>query len=66
MTEKETQVEDLVEFYEKWPDLRKIAQDLLTDGQLRPDQKSVLRSMIHMVDCVGPADIKSGEGPERS
>lgn len=60
MTAHQTPIEDLVEFYEQWPDLRKHVQDLLQDDRLDEKQRAVIRSMMHVMDCVGPADLKHG------
>ncbi len=49
--------DDLVEFYNQWPDLRGQIQQLLEDKRLAPEQREIVRSMMHVVDCVGPADL---------
>lgn len=56
-------LEDLLEFYNQWPDLRAKVIDLIDDPALRQDQRSILRSMMHVVDCVGPADLQGNQPP---
>ena len=51
-------LDDLVEFYNQWPDLRAKVIDILDGPALQQHEKSILRSMIHVVDCVGPADLQ--------
>lgn len=60
MSAQKTPIEDLVEFYEQWPELRQHVKDLLQDDRLDDRQQAVIRSMMHVVDCVGPADLKHG------
>ena len=59
MNSKAEEIEDLVEFYRQWPELRSQIFDLIAENKLTMTQKKVIRSMIHVVDCVGPADLKS-------
>lgn len=59
-TPQDTPIDDLVEFYEQWPELRQHVKDLLQTERLDEQQKTVIRSMMHVVDCVGPADLKHG------
>lgn len=51
-------LDDLVEFYNQWPVLRAKIIEILDGPALQQDEKSILRSMIHVVDCVGPADLQ--------
>lgn len=51
-------LDDLVEFYNQWPDLRAKVICILDGPALQQDEKSILRSMMHVVDCVGPADLQ--------
>ena len=62
MGSNKERLEDLLEFYNQWPDLRAKVVDLLDDPALRNEQKNILRSMMHVVDCVGPADFQGGPG----
>jgi len=50
-------IEDLIEFYNQWPELREVVQDILGNDALNLKQKEIIRSMMHVVDCVGPADF---------
>jgi len=57
MQSEKNGIEDLVEFYNQWPELRVQVQDILMGNALEPEQKEIIRSMMHVVDCVGPADF---------
>lgn len=50
--------EDLVEFYRQWPDLREKVERMIDCASLEAQDKNILRSMVHIVDCVGPADLQ--------
>jgi hypothetical protein len=51
-------IEDLVDFYKRWPGLRDIAVDLQSDAQLAQDQQAILEWMVLVIDRVGPADLE--------
>ena len=50
-------IEDLVDFYNRWPDLRPVAMRVRTDDRLKPEEQDILNWMILMIDRVGPADL---------
>lgn len=67
MGQDRKELDDLLEFYNQWPDLRTRMVAVLDGSALSPDEKSILRSMIHVVDCVGPADLQNAppfSGPD--
>lgn len=51
-------IEDLVDFYKRWPDLRSDAESILEQKTLEPRQRVVLEWMLMVVDRVGPADFQ--------
>lgn len=57
----QSEIEDLVDFYNRWPVLRKEAQAVLEISDLTSAQASVLSWMIFVVDRVGPADLATPE-----
>ncbi len=58
-TPKSTEdIEDLVDFYQKWPDLRDVAMGLSRDGRLDRRERIILQWMVRVVDRVGPVDLK--------
>jgi hypothetical protein len=50
-------IEDLVDFYQRWPDLRTTAMILSRDGRLDPKERTILQWMVRVVDRVGPVDL---------
>lgn len=50
-------IEDLVDFYRRWPELRNEALAISTDGHLSQNRKALLEWMILVIDRVGPADF---------
>jgi hypothetical protein len=50
-------ITDAVDFYEKWPVLRKRAEMLVETRDMTPKDSELLKWMIRMVDMVGPHDI---------
>lgn len=59
MLAKTTQspIEDLVDFYRQWPDLRPGAETLAARQDLTADEREILCWMIRIVDRVGPSDL---------
>jgi hypothetical protein len=51
-------IEDLVDFYKNWPELRSVAVDLRKHCDLCEKDIEVLNWMIRVVDRVGPADLE--------
>ena len=49
-------IEDLVDFYTRWPELRKNALAIQSEPRLSADGKVLLDWMIMVIDRVGPAD----------
>lgn len=52
------QIEDLVDFYQQWPDLRDVAMNMSRDGRLDQKERVILQWMVRVVDRVGPVDLK--------
>jgi len=50
-------IEDVVDFYRKWPDLRSRVRSLITDGVQDADDQELLRWMIKIIDRIGPHDV---------
>jgi len=50
-------ITDAVDFYEKWPHLRRRAETLVETRNMTPRDSELLKWMIRMVDMVGPNDI---------
>lgn len=57
-----SEIEDLVDFFGRWPNTRQTAVKMLEDPKLDPEQATVLEWMIFVIDRVGPADLGSQEG----
>lgn len=59
MSEKEAQlmIADAVDFYNRWPSLRKRAEELVRTRDMTEDDAELLHWMIRMVDMLGPNDI---------
>lgn len=51
------EIEDLVDFYQRWPDLRTTAMILSRDERLDPKERTILQWMVRVVDRVGPVDL---------
>lgn len=60
------ELDDLLEFYNQWPDLRTKMVAVLDGTVLTSEQQKILRAMIHLVDCVGPADLQNAPSVPRS
>lgn len=54
---KTRRIEDLVDFYRHWPEMRRHAQAIRDRGDLGADEQEVLKWMIRVVDRVGPSDL---------
>lgn len=54
---------DLVEFYGRWPDLRRSMVNLNAGDRLSEEQADILTWMVRLLDRLGPADINN-EGDE--
>ena len=50
-------VEDLFDFYRRWPDLRPQMVRLVQSDRLSPAERTILSAMLDLVDRVGPTDI---------
>lgn len=57
MAEEKPNFEDLVDFYNQWPNLRGQVQSLSSGDTLTQDQARILQQVFHVVDCVGPQDL---------
>lgn len=55
-------IEDLVDFYRRWPDLREEATKLQRAPFLTTEQASILNWMVLVIDRVGPADFDPPTG----
>lgn len=51
------EIEDLVDFYRCWPELRGEMLKLQNTTHLTAEQAPILEWMIFVVDRVGPADL---------
>jgi len=51
------EIKDLVDFYERWPDLRKHAVAMQSAPYLSKEKTALLEWMIMVIDRVGPADF---------
>lgn len=51
-------IEDLVDFYQQWADLRDVAMNMSRDGRLDQKERVILQWMVRVVDRVGPVDLK--------
>ena len=51
-------IQDLVDFYQQWPELREVAMTLSRDGRLDRTERVILQWMVRVVDRVGPVDLK--------
>lgn len=50
-------IEDIVDFYNRWPKLRSVATQMSECNDFSEREKRVLDWMITVIDRVGPADI---------
>lgn len=59
MLAKATQsaIEDLVDFYRRWPAMRDQANALVDRPDLGRDEREMLTWMIRVIDRVGPSDL---------
>ncbi len=48
-------IEDLFDFYQRWPDLRPRMVRLVTSTRLEAEERAILNAMIDLVDRVGPS-----------
>ncbi|SDN81936.1 hypothetical protein SAMN05216196_102213 [Lutimaribacter pacificus] len=56
-TMKDRKINDLVDFYRHWPEVRAQAQNLQARRDIGDDQREILKWMIRVVDRVGPSDL---------
>ena len=54
---KERKIEDLVDFYRLWPELRLHAKALGERTDIGAENQEVLKWMIRVIDRVGPSDL---------
>ena len=54
----EPAIEDLVDFYKYWPELRSSAVKLKENNTLADKDIDILDWMIRVVDRVGPVDLE--------
>lgn len=54
----ETAIEDLVDFYQRWPELRCQALEIQSEPQLSQSKRDLMEWMIMVIDRVGPADLE--------
>lgn len=57
-----SEIEDLVDFFGRWPNTRRKALNLLESPELDSEQANILKWMIFVIDRVGPADLDNQEG----
>lgn len=57
-TSNEPAIEDLVDFYKRWPDLRTQAIEIQSEPNLSEGKRDLLEWMIMVIDRVGPADLE--------
>lgn len=50
-------IEDLFDFYQRWPDLRPRMVRLVASTWLEAEDRTILGAMIDLVDRVGPSDL---------
>ncbi|GAA6189782.1 hypothetical protein [Litorivita sp. NS0012-18] len=50
-------IQDLVDFYHRWPELREEAVSVAETCKLEGGQREILGWMIKVIDRVGPADL---------
>lgn len=50
-------IEDLVDFYNRWPKLRSVASQMSEFSDFSEHEKRILEWMIVVIDRVGPADL---------
>jgi hypothetical protein len=50
-------IEDLFDFYRRWPDLRPRMVRLVAATWLEAEERTILGAMIDLVDRVGPSDL---------
>lgn len=55
------EIDSIMEFYRRWPGLRKHPEALLACAHLSAEQREVLDWMIRVVDRVGPADLREDD-----
>ncbi|MDG1863324.1 MAG: hypothetical protein P8J02_09010 [Yoonia sp.] len=51
------EIKDLVDFYERWPELRKHAVEMQSAPHLAEEKTALLEWMIMVIDRVGPSDL---------
>jgi hypothetical protein len=51
-------INDLLDFYDRWPSLRGSMQALSEDHSLSESQRETLSWLILLADRVGPADLR--------
>lgn len=52
------QIIDLIDFYRKWPSLKKHAVTLKSNADISEDEKETLHWLIKLADRVGKSDIE--------
>ena len=52
------QIIDLIDFYRKWPSLKKYAVTLKSNADISEDEKETLHWLIKLADRVGKSDIE--------
>jgi hypothetical protein len=58
MPDPQREIEDLVDFYDRWPELRDDICKLRAGEMVTADQAAIVRWMVFMVDRVGPSDLE--------
>jgi len=53
-------IDDVVEFYSRWPELRKRVLELAQAEKTGPADGEVLNWMVLIIDRIGPNDLKQG------
>ncbi len=54
-------IQDLADFYSRWPNLRDRAEQVIESSSLNADQREVVLWLKHLADRVGPQDIADDE-----
>ena len=55
---KKIEIGDVFEFYTQWPDLRDRIVALKEGDALTPEDREIVDWMIHVMDRVGPSDLR--------
>lgn len=62
MNQDDATFEDLVDFFRRWPRLRRRMNILLENPAMKTRDRCILRAMMLVMDRVGPEDLAGGDG----